>query len=210
MPGWSPRCRLVRGAASLARALLEHEGVNTLTQVRFSRRFLLRSTAVGAAAMALGGLCGSWRRRATRLPPSPTHALDADQAAILTAVAETLLPPAPGFPTVQEVRLVERIDAKLATVPAEDLEDVRSLLTAFEYGAPVLGPAAGRFTALSDAARERYLAGWERSRLAFKRTGFHALKYLVLLYYYDSPRAWRKLRYTGPQIPRLGEDKELP
>jgi hypothetical protein len=176
---------------------------------RFSRRFLLRGTVLGAVAMALGGALGSWIRRPTRLPTSPTRALTADQAAILTAIAETFLPAAPGCPSVQDVQLVERVDAKLATVAAEDVDEVRTLLSVFEYGAPLLGPASGRFTALSDAARERYLAGWEHSSLAFKRTGFHALKYLVYLYYYDAPRSWKKLRYTGPQIPRMGEEREL-
>lgn len=189
-------------------------GVEPLTlpdsSSRFSRRFVLRATGFGALGMALGAFAlGSWTRRPIGVPAAPGVALDADGTAILTAVAETLLPPAEGCPTIQEVRLIERLDAKLATLHPEDLGEVRTLLAVFEYGAPFLGPASGRFTALSDAARERYLAGWEHSAFEFKRTGFHALKYLVMLFYYDSPRAWKKLRYTGPQLPRLGEEQEL-
>lgn len=175
---------------------------------RFSRRFLLRRTAFGAAAMAVGGaVFGSWARRALHVPQA-LRALSPDQAAVLTAVCETFLPASPGFPTVQEVKLVERLDSKLASMDAEDADELKVLLSVLEYGAPVLGPAPGRFTALSDASREAYLAGWERSRLEFKRTGFHALKYLVFLFYYDSPRSWKKLKYAGPVIPRLGEDEE--
>ena len=179
------------------------------TSSRFSRRFLLRRTAYGAAAMALGGaLLGSWSRRVTRLPAAPLTCLAADEAAILTAVCETFLPPAPGFPTIQDAHLVERLDAKLASMDPEDAGDVKTLLSVFEYGAPVVGPALGRFTGLSDAARERYLAGWEQSRLEFKRTGFHALKYLIYLFYYDTPASWKKLQYAGPVLPRMGEDRK--
>ena len=180
------------------------------TGARFSRRFLFRRTALGAALMLAGGaLAGHWRRRPSALPAGPLKALSPDEAAVLTAVCETLLPPASGFPTIQEVKLVERLDAKIATLPEDDRDELTALLAVLEYGAPVLGPASGRFTALPDAARESYLAGWESSRLEFKRTGFHALKYLVFLFYYDSPRAWKPLKYTGPQIQKLGEDQEM-
>jgi choline dehydrogenase-like flavoprotein len=63
-----------------------------------------------------------------------------------------------------------------------------------------------RFTALSEAARERYLLGWAHSRLGAKRQGFHSTKRLVHFLFYS------KVPGTGgnPNWPAIGYDGPAP
>lgn len=116
----------------------------------------------------------------------------------MTAVAAAMLPV---VPPPEELETVERIDAKLAALPPDETKDLRSLLSVLEYLPPLLGPRLGRFTALPPDERAAYLLEWESSRLAFKRTGFAALKYLVMMFYYGDPRSWPALAYVPMALP---------
>jgi long-chain-alcohol oxidase len=63
------------------------------------------------------------------------------------------------------------------------------------------------FSGMGPAQRERYLAGWSRSRLGLRRKAFQALKRLSTVLYYTATDAagknpaWSELGYPGP-LPR--------
>jgi hypothetical protein len=157
---------------------------------RISRRRFLRTSLGGAAVLTAGGaIFGRWRPR-TDTPSAVLKVLTGREARTLSAVAETMLPPREGFPSLEEVDLIPRIDASMAKLHPDDLSDLKALLGLLEYGAPLVGPTRGFFSALPPAERARYLESWEQSRFALKRTGFAAMKYFVMMYYYDHPRAW--------------------
>jgi len=96
--------------------------------------------------------------------------------------------------------LAAKIDSLLAGLGEDFSKRYRSLLTVFEYGAPLLGPVFKRFTQMSSEEKDRYLSGWERSSLAFKRMGFQALKRTALSAYYGSPESWPSIGYRGPWL----------
>lgn len=119
---------------------------------------------------------------------------------MLTHLAEILLPPTGGFPTIQEVDLIGQIDKKLGDLTKGERKDLKSLFFAFNKMAPILGPALGTFVSMSDNEKIRYVQGWQTSRLDFKRTGFIALKQLSMLLYYTHEKSWPAIDYKGPWV----------
>ncbi len=63
-----------------------------------------------------------------------------------------------------------------------------------------------RFSHLSPTERESYLTGWANSRMPLRRTGFQALKRLILFLNYSLPDTdglnpnWKAIGYHGPPI----------
>ncbi|HEX7120246.1 MAG TPA: GMC family oxidoreductase [Longimicrobiales bacterium] len=84
-----------------------------------------------------------------------------------------------------------------------DRFQLRALLLALEYGAPLLRLRPGRFTTLPPADREAYLAAWASSRLAPRRQGAAVLKALSMLAYYGRDAAWPAVGYDGPWLGRV-------
>lgn len=80
---------------------------------------------------------------------------------------------------------------------------LRALLLGLEYGAPLFRLRPGRFTSLSPAEREAYLASWARSRLAPRRQGAAVLRALASLAYYGRDAAWPDVGYDGPWLERV-------
>ena len=54
------------------------------------------------------------------------------------------------------------------------------------------------FTALDPSAQDVVLREWRDSRLAVRRTGYEALRKLVLASYYSAPEVWPSMGYPGP------------
>lgn len=84
-----------------------------------------------------------------------------------------------------------------------DRLQLRALLLGLEYGAPLFRLRPGRFTSLSPAAREAYLASWAGSRLPARRQGAAVLKALAMLAFYGRDAAWPDVGYDGPWLGRV-------
>ncbi|HEY8377155.1 MAG TPA: GMC family oxidoreductase N-terminal domain-containing protein, partial [Nannocystis sp.] len=91
----------------------------------------------------------------------------------------------------------------LAYLSRVDRLRLRALLLGLEYGAPLFRLRPGRFTSLSPAEREAYLASWARSRLAPRRQGAAVLRALASLAYYGRDAAWPDVGYDGPWLGRV-------
>lgn len=182
------------------------EGPSRPPRALITRRMFLRGTLGGAVLLGVGGVfAGRWTSRVTRTPRRPLRFFTAAEFAVMSAVAEAMLPRADGrHVDFGELETIERIDAELAALPTHETKDLKALLFVFEKLPTVLGGRLGFFTALSDADRAAYLRGWETSRLAFKRTGFAAFKHLLMLFYWADPRAWRSIEYVPMGLPRWG------
>lgn len=166
-----------------------------------TRRMFLRGTLGGVVVLAVGGLvAGRWRSRVTRKPRRPLRFFTGAEFSVMTAVAEAMLPVDEKHADFGELDTVERIDEFLAGLPKHETKDLKSLLFAVENLPPVLGPKLGFFTALGDGDRRAYLRGWERSRFAFKRTGFAALKHLTMIHYWADRRAWKAIGYVPLEL----------
>ncbi len=168
------------------------------------RRSFLKKGLVGGLLLAAGG--GLWvgTRRTRPLPASgaPLLVFSPEEAAVLLAVADRLVPERRGFPRPIELRLPAKIDGIAAMSDPATQADLRRLVRLFEsaLGGLLLEAQPSLFTRLGPAGQDRRLAAWSRSRIALRRTGYRALKRLVYAAYYASPETWAAVGYPGPPI----------
>jgi hypothetical protein len=123
--------------------------------------------------------------------------LTAREASIFTALAETLLAPAPPLPPVRETDAVAAFDTWLARAPRANRLALRAVLHLLEL-APRLTPARARWRRLPPAARLRLL-----DRLAQTTAGrglVEALRATAAVSYYGDAGVSALLGYT----PRAG------
>jgi hypothetical protein len=168
-----------------------------------SRRSFLQRGIVGAALLALGG--GWLATRKTRVGPGVEGRLEVlspEEAAVLLAVADRLVPERQGFPRPRELGLAARMDAALLMAHPAAQQELKRLVRLFESAAAglLLDGQPRLFTESTPAQQDRRLQAWQGSRIALRRTGFHALKRLVYASYYASPETWAAIGYPGPPI----------
>ncbi len=167
-----------------------------------SRRVLLKRGLFGGLVLAVGG-AGFLSSRGGRSEPLPVGGLkvvSASQYAVLAALCRRFVPARPGFPSVDELGTAVACDGILAQVDATALAELQQLLGLFDNALVGLlfGGRPTPFTALGAEAQDEVLAAWQTSRLAVRRTGFHALRGLVMAAYYGNPKTWGAVGYPGP------------
>lgn len=163
-----------------------------------ARRRFLQVGLAGGLLLALGGLALT--------PGGPSAAaptlkvLSARELAVLAAIADRVCPGGDGLPTATEIGVAEKLDAFLDGMDPWTVADVRKLLGLFESrtGGLVLDGRWRPFSELSPTQQDAVLDGWRRSRLAFKRAAFLALRALVVSQYWADPRVTIHLGYPGP------------
>ena len=167
------------------------------------RRAFLKKGLVGALLLAAGGgafLATRRTRPATGL--GPMQVLSPEEATVVLAVANRLVPERVGFPRPLEVGLPRKFDAVVAGLHPGTQKEIRRLLNLFE------GALAGflfegqlrPFTACSPWEQDDRLRGWAQSRVTLRRSGFRALKKLIYAAYYASPETWPAIGYPGPPL----------
>ncbi len=171
---------------------------------RYGRRSFLRKGIVGTVLLAAGG--GSWlATRKTNVPADAGAGLrifSAEEAVVLLAIADRLVPERAGFPRPGQLRLTVKMDAVAEMADPATQGELRQLVRLFESALSgfLLDGQAQLFTASTPDRQDRRLAGWAQSRIALRRTGFKALKRLVYASYYASPETWAAVGYPGPPI----------
>jgi len=129
---------------------------------------------------------------------SPAMALTASQRRVAGALADTLFPTPPDAPSAGTV-VSETIDDLLDALPAETRKGFTSALGLFELlGVPT---RLSRFSRMKPAARERYVAAWQRGGKT-RRMVYRALRDTLATIYYQDPRGWQAIGYPGPQVTR--------
>lgn len=171
---------------------------------RTSRRTLLVRGVFGGALLLMGG-AGFLLSRGTRrvkLPAEPLSVLDQDEYAVVHAIAGRVIAPAPDAPTLDELNVAWQVDQLLTRVDPAAQKEVKQLLGLFEsaLGGFVFGLRRRPFTQLDPADQDQVLHEWQHSRLTLRRTGFQALRTLVLAAYYASPKTWASVGYPGPPM----------
>ncbi len=167
------------------------------------RRGFLKKGLVGAALLAVGG--GTWLvTRRTRPAPAlgggPLRALSPEEATVVLAIADRLVPERSGFPRPLEVGVPRKVDAMIALAHPATQKEVRQLLRLFENALTALlfDGQFRPFTASSPRGQDDWLRRWARSRITLRRSGFQALKKLVYAAYFGSPETWEAIGYPGP------------
>ncbi|WP_109525578.1 MULTISPECIES: GMC family oxidoreductase N-terminal domain-containing protein [Nocardia] len=144
-------------------------------------------------------------------------ALTARQRAALELICDTFAPgDGLGLPGAAELNVADVVVRLLARNPrAAELKQVATLLGLWDT--PLMGLLAGagprRFSARSQAERERFLLRLGESRLPAKRAVFQALKSAALLSYYTTPGPdgtnplWKEMGYPAPPGPLASAPK---
>ena len=161
-----------------------------------NRRTFLKRGLAGGAVLLLGG--GTLALLPTKEQGAPTHALavlEPRSFQVLVAIAKRV---APG--TADPVSVAEGVDALLRRAPVEVQRDFNKLLGLFENALPGL-LFDGRvlpFTRLSPESQDAVLRHWRDSRLALRRTGYHALRRICLAVAYADEKQWPAVGYAPP------------
>ena len=168
---------------------------------RMSRRTWIRRGLLGGAVLALGGATVLAGERGKRVPPqAPLKALDPESYSVLSAVAERMVPPAPGFPRPRAIHVVEHVDTVVSRLEDADQRDLTRVLHLLENALPglLLDGRLVPFTRLDPARQDRVLLGWRDSRLALRRSAYKVIRSLVLAAYYATPATYAAVGYPGP------------
>jgi hypothetical protein len=170
-----------------------------------SRRGFLKKGLVGGLLLAAGGGSYLFTRKTVPLPglAQGLRVLSAEEATVLLAIADRLVPEREHFPRPAAVGLTTRIDELVAALPAPTQKELHQLLRLFENALSglVFEGIYQTFTASPPEAKDRRLAGWAQSRVALRRTGSRALRRLIHMAYYASPEVFPALGYPGPPEP---------
>lgn len=171
-----------------------------------TRRSMIKRGLFGGGLLLLGG-AGFLAVRPSKkepLPKEPLTSLSAAEYALVMALARRIVAPQPkpgsGMPSVEQVNVGVNVDAILARADEGVRRELRQLMGLFENGLAELlfAGAVAPFTQLSPEHQDQVLSGWRESRLVLKRTGYQALRTLVLAGYYASPMIWPAVGYEGP------------
>ncbi len=165
-----------------------------------SRRTFLKQSLFGSLFLSFGGIL------------RPTSVQDGDiqglvffsehEFEIMKAVATCIIDlNSTDSLTAAEVAL--RADKFLSAEHPEIQDQIHTLL--YVFNAPLFAFLFDfRFSSFISMAAEdqkTYLEDWMTSVLAFRRTGFQALKRTSLSMYYTDSRSWPGIRYDGMFLP---------
>lgn len=176
---------------------------------RLDRRRFLKRTAGGIALLGLGSLLPAGCTRYPK-PPMRLQLLDPREYAIVNAVAERLLGAAGAIGSeTDQIDVGANVDAVVAAWDDDAQGQLRTMLRVFEHGTYLFDLRRKRFTRLTAAEQDQYLAGWMNSTLGVRRVVFRALKLLVAAGFYSEPRSWTHIGYDGPWLGRVEAEARL-
>lgn len=169
------------------------------TQVRLSRRTLLKVGVAGAATLLLA----RWLYHPAPPRTDSRNALDPAARSIVAAIIPVFLDGAlasdPQVTGARDETLagVERAINGLPPATRQEISDLFSLL-AFAPTRCLLAGIWSPWPEASAEAIESFLRRWRGSRFALLRSAYAALHQLVLSAWYAQPRAWPAIGYPGP------------
>lgn len=170
--------------------------------VPMTRRGLLKKGLLGGALLAVGGAGFLALRSGKRvpLPSEPLQVLDATTYAVVHAIASRMIQPRAGWPTIDDLEVPLTFDRILRGTDPTAQAEVKQLLGLFENALANLafGGRTRPFTALEPDEQDAVLTEWQKSSLEVRRTGFQAVRTLIMGSYYSSPKCWGAIRYPGP------------
>ncbi|MFZ5438400.1 MAG: gluconate 2-dehydrogenase subunit 3 family protein [Myxococcota bacterium] len=168
---------------------------------RPTRRSFLQKGLIGGALLALGG--GTWlalRRSAPVVVPEGLQVLSPREYAVMWALVQRFAPPRDGFPSADSIKTTLAVDGIFAMLEDVTRTELKQLLMLFENALPnfLFGGRTTPFTQLDPTEQDAVLAEWRDSRLPLRRTGYVALRGLVMAAYYGNRATWAPVGYPGP------------
>ena len=134
------------------------------------------------------------------LPPEGLLVLTSREFAVIHALAARFIPARGGFPSNDEIRVAFNCDRILSQVDETAVHELKQLLMLFENALPnfLFGRRTKPFTKMTGEEQDLVLSEWMTSVITVRRTGFLALRSLVVAAYYGSSKTWDAVRYPGP------------
>lgn len=168
---------------------------------RDTRRGFLKKGLLGGALLAIGG--GTWlalKDSALATPPPGLKVLDARRYAVVLALIDRFIPERPGFPSARALDTAQAVDTILTLVDDSSRVELNQLLMLFENALAnfLFGLRTTPFTKLSPEEQQAVLNEWMTSSLPLRRTGYLALRTIVMSAYYGNPQTWPATKYPGP------------
>jgi hypothetical protein len=173
-----------------------------------TRRIFLKRGLAGGLLLALGGVgfFATRRSKLVPLPKEPLRTLDEREYAVVHAIASRMIPPREGAPSIDDLGVGLTVDRILQRTTEADRKDFKRLLALFESAA--LNLRASPFTQLGPEEQDAALHAWQDSSITLRRTGFQAIRTIVMASYYARPETWKLVGYDGP--PLAYYDKDAP
>jgi hypothetical protein len=164
---------------------------------------------LGGVLLSIGGLSwlGTRQGSAVSLPLEGLKTLSPEQYALVESLADRMIPVMKGQPRPRQLQIAQRIDGLLSLADPSAQAELKQLLGLFQNALVAfvfIGFSGGfgrPFTELSPDAQDRVLRSWEFSALSLRRTGFQAVRALVVAAYYGSRETWSALDYPGQARP---------
>lgn len=167
-----------------------------------SRRSLLKRGIFGGALLSLGGLgvLGARGSFGVPTPPQSLLVLSPREYAVIVALAERFIPARQGFHTPAQLGTAVACDRVISLLDPTAQVELKQLLMLFENAVTnlVFGGRPTPFTAMTAPEQERVLHDWAHSMLALRRSGYNALRSLVMATHYGNPKTWASAGYAGP------------
>lgn len=170
-----------------------------------SRRKFLKQTAFGSLALfssrfipALGG------RQIPAEIQGQLQYFSPHEYLVFEAIGERMIgKPGPSPPSATDLDVALRADKFLATADPEAQEQFHQLLTVFNapFFTFLFDLRFSSFLHMTPEDQDSYIEDWMTSVLAFRRTGFQALKRVSLSMFYTEPRSWNEIGYDGLFVP---------
>jgi len=170
---------------------------------RISRRTLLKVGVAGGVALVLA----KWLYMQTSEPvvkDPKFSALDASARSVVAAIVPVMLEGAlpEGATTQARDQVVAGVDRAVAGLPPAVRAEVDQLFSLLAF-APARCLVAGVWSPWPEASRDSivaFLGRWRDSRFALLRSGFAALRQLILSAWYSNPQSWPAIGYPGPPL----------
>lgn len=163
----------------------------------FSRRRFFGGATERLALLAFASRAAACTRAAEPVTAAPAPYLAPKEAAVMLAIAETLVPKTAALAIEPAATtLIPRIDRFLSTGDPLASRQLRFLLVGFEHYPQLFSTYFTRFTQLPPEARAEILATFAESRYYAKRMIFTALKSIVCNHYFADPDVQAQLGYA--------------
>lgn len=114
------------------------------------------------------------------------------------------------MPAPDEFGAVEAAKQFMSGMPPQTRIEFQSLMVLLDVSPYVFGPKPRRFVLLRGEQRDQVLRDWETARLVPLRTGFRALKSVVMMGYWSQPETWPAIGYSihdNPGVPELQTER---
>jgi hypothetical protein len=168
---------------------------------RDTRRGFLKKGLLGGLVLALGGSGWLAFKRGARVRlPEGMQVLNERDYALVQALIQRLVPRRQGFPDPDVLETAKAFDHILTQVDDSARMELKQLMMLFENALPafLFGARTQPFTQLSVDEQERVLTEWRDSRIVLRRSGYVALRTIIMGAYYGNPAVWPAVKYPGP------------